>query len=43
MLINTKGQPMLLIIITLAIMAVIIGYLLWEADKELEKFYEEMT
>ena len=30
------------IIIALVIMAVIIGYLLWEADKELERFFKEM-
>lgn len=33
---------MTLIMIALAIMAVIVGYILWETDKELEKFYEEM-
>ena len=34
---------MLLIMIAITVvMAVIIGYLLWEADKELERFYEEM-
>ena len=33
---------MTLIIITLAIMVTVVGYLLWEADKELERFYEEM-
>ena len=33
---------MTLLIITLVIMATIVGYLLWEADKELERFYEEM-
>lgn len=31
---------MTLIIITLATMAVIVGYLLWEADKEIERLYE---
>jgi hypothetical protein len=33
---------MTLIMIPLVIMATVVGYLLWEADKELEKFYEKM-
>ena len=34
---------MLLIMLAITVvMVVIVGYLLWEADKEIEKFYEEM-